>query len=353
MHALLLAAATLFGAAPALRPAPAPAPEGAEGLLLVLHKSEATLSLFDPDTGERLHTSPTGVGPHEAAVAPDGRTAVICDYGQREPGRTLTVFDCVERVVLRTVDLGEYRRPHGIEFAPDGETVLVTAEVNRALVQVDPFEGVVLAAYPTEQNASHMVAQTPDGRRAFVANIASGSISVIDLVAGELLKKLPTGAGAEGLDVTPDGRHVWVGNRSADTLSVVDAETLEVAATVPCGKFPIRVKVTRDGAHVLVSNADSGDVAVFDAKTRAELARIPMDFDAKDDTEQRLFGDRFGKSPVPVGLLMHPDGKRAFVANTQADVVTVIDLETWKIAGRIATGPEPDGMAWVPAPSSD
>ncbi len=353
MHALLLAALTLAGTpTPAPVAAPAAARAGADGgLLLVLHKRDATLSLYDPETGERLHTSPTGAGPHEAAVSPDGRTAVVCDYGpQGSPGSTLTVFDCVAREVVRTVDLGEYRRPHGIEFAPDGKSVLVTCEVNRAVVRVDPFAGEVLASYPTEQNASHMLAQAPDGARAYVANIASGSISVVDLASGELRKVLPTGAGCEAIDVTPDGRRVWVGNRAGDTLSVVDTETLEVAAEVPCAQFPIRLKITRDGRHVLVSNAASGDVAVFDAATHEELARIPMALEAQSDQEGRLFGDQFGQSPVPVGLLLHPDGKRAFVANTNADIVTVLDLATWSVADRIPTGAEPDGMAWVPAP---
>ena len=52
----------------------------------------------------------------------------------------------------------------------------------------------------------------------------------------------------------------------------------------------------------------------------------------------------------PDRILIEPSGERAWVANTNADLVTVLDLETWKVAGRIAPGREPDGMAWSPLP---
>ena len=156
---------------------------------------------------------------------------------------------------------------------------------------------------------------------------------------------MPTGEGAEGIDMTPDGREVWVVNREADTVSVVDTKTLEVAATLQVPQFPIRVKITPDGKRALVSCARSGDVAVFDVATRKEIKRISIDREAVPGSEARLFSDRFGKSPAPVGLLIAPDGKRAWVASTNADVVSVIDLDSLAVVGRLTAGKEPDGLA--------
>jgi YVTN family beta-propeller protein len=253
--------------------------------------------------------------------------------------------------VVRTVSLGEHRRPHGIEYQADGRHVVVTSETSRAILRVDVVDGEVTDVFPTEAQASHMLALSADGARAFVANIGSGSVTVIDLVEGGILAQVETGAGAEGIAVTPDGKEVWVTNRAADTISVLDAEWLEVKATIPCGEFPIRIKVTPDGQHALVSNANSGDVAVFDVAGREEISRIPMELTAVEGSDERLFGDRFGTSPVPVGILIEPGGTRAYVANTNADLVTVLDLQTWKVVARIAPGREPDGMAWSPLPA--
>jgi YVTN family beta-propeller protein len=43
---------------------------------------------------------------------------------------------------------------------------------------------------------------------------------------------------------------------------------------------------------------------------------------------------------------MQPDGSRAFVASTPDNYVSVIDLKTLEVSGKIDVGPEPDGLAW-------
>jgi YVTN family beta-propeller protein len=313
--------------------------------LVVLNKAEATASLIDLATGEVRATLPTGVGPHEVAISPDGKRALVADYGAQSPGASLTLIDLTVPKVEKTIALGEYRRPHGIQFLADGKRALVTAEENRALILVDVETGAVLRSMPTNANLSHMVAAAPDGARAFVANIGSGSISAIDVATGTLVKVVPTGAGAEGIDVTPDGKSVWVTNRAADTVSVVDTATLEVVATLPSAAFPIRAKATPDGKHVLVSNARSGDVTVFDALARKEICRIPMKA-AATDTNGKLFSDQFGASPVPIGILIEPGGLRAYVAMASADAIAIIDLEKWEVVGALKAGREPDGLGF-------
>jgi len=186
---------------------------------------------------------------------------------------------------------------------------------------------------------------TLDGKRAFVANIGSGSVTAVDLVAKTVLRDIPTGEGAEGIAITPDGRQVWVTNRGADSVSVVDAGTLAVTANIPVPKFPIRVKITPDGKRALVSCAQSGDVAVFDTGSRKLVKRVGIDREAVAGSADRLFSTQFGKSPVPVGLLIASDGKRAWVASTNADVVSEIDLATLTVVRRLTAGKEPDGLA--------
>jgi DNA-binding beta-propeller fold protein YncE len=64
------------------------------GVLLVGNKSADTLWALDTATGVRTASFDTGVGPHEIEVSPDGRLAVVSNYGDRErPGSSLTVLD--------------------------------------------------------------------------------------------------------------------------------------------------------------------------------------------------------------------------------------------------------------------
>ena len=92
-------------------------PTSLSATLLVANKSEASVSLHRLPDGKELARLPTGEGPHEVAVSPDGRFAVVTDYGTREiAGGTLTVVDVPAARVIRTIDLVPGARPHGIEW---------------------------------------------------------------------------------------------------------------------------------------------------------------------------------------------------------------------------------------------
>lgn len=327
------------GAAAAAEPA---------GTLLVLNKSDDTVSLVDLQTQAIRATLPTGDGPHEVAVSPDGKTAVVSNYGDSQhPGNTLTVIDVAGKKVVRTIELGNYSRPHGVAWL-QGDDVAVTVEASKALLVVSVTGGKVKHAIATDQVGSHMVAVSPKHRRAFTANIGSGSTTVVDLSANKRIADVATGKGAEGIAVAPDGSEVWVTNRDANTISVVDPATLKITATLQPGEIPIRVKFTPDGTRALISNARSGDVAVFDTVTKELVGRVPMQAAGEKlpRNDSRPLASQFGDGPVPVGILMPEPLSVAFVANTNADTVTVIDLGTLQIVGRLKAGREPDGLGY-------
>jgi YVTN family beta-propeller protein len=332
--------ALLFGAAVLCAPALA---SDAAGLLLVVNKSAHNVGVLDLATGKTLATIPTGHGPHEVAVSPDGSLALVTNYGERnKPGSSLTVIDVARRAAIRTIALGEHLRPHGVAFFADGRRAAITTEDSRHLLVVDARSGRIERAIETAQDASHMVALAPDARHAYVANLGSGSLTVIDLEAGKVVKQVVTGDGAEGVAVTPDGREIWVSNRAANTVSVVDAKSLDVVATLPSPGYPIRAVLTPDGRHALVSNARSAELAVFDVKARKELQRLKL---LEDD--KGMVSQLFGTGSFPVGIAVSADGRRAFVAITGGDRIAVVDTKTWTVTGYWEAGDEPDGMAVV------
>lgn len=319
--------------------------------LVVLNKAEATASLIDLDSGDVVATLPTGAGPHEAATSPDGTRVLATNYGTRdEPGDSLTLIDVATAKVIGTIEIAPYHRPHGVQWLADGHHAVVTAESNKALLVIDVDAGQVVAAIDTDQEISHMVAVTPDGTRAFVANIGSGSVTAIDLSKRNRIASIETGEGAEGIDVTPDGRQVWVTNRQADSISVIDAATLEIRRTIPAAEFPIRATITPDGRYVVVSNARSADVAVYDAASGTELHRISLQ-KGDVDVEGKLFGAQFGDSSIPIGVVVSPGSERAWVALAGSDLVAELDTDDWSVARILVAGREPDGMAYSPLPA--
>lgn len=320
------------------------------GRMIVLNKAAHTASVVDVATGKILATLKTGIGPHEVAVHPDGRFAVVADYGEAQPGSSLTVLDLNELKVVGSIDLGTPIRPHGVVFEPDGQHLWVSAETQRQVWRVSFPQGEVVSKIASEASATHMVAWAPDGR-VFTANIGSGSTSVVGPRADGslgLLAQVPTGAGAEGVCVLPNGSFVWVSNRADDSVSVIDAQTLKVVKELPCAGFPIRAEATPDGRLVLVSSATGGAVTLFDAIDQSELARIAMPFVVGEEGDAVL--GQMGASPIPIGITLHASGKLAFVANAAVDKIAVIDLLRRKVVAQLPTGRGPDGVAWVPSP---
>jgi len=312
--------------------------------LVVANKAEATASLIDLASGRVVATLPTGDGPHEVGISPDGRFALVTNYGSKDAaGQSLTLIDISSASIVKTIDLGEYRSPHGVEWLDDAR-VAVTVEKNQALIVVDVEKATVSSAIKTDQQVSHMVALDPARQRAYTSNMGSGSLTVLDLETGERIENIKTGTGAEGLTVSGKDGQIWVTNREDDTITVLDGETLAVVKTFPSKGFPIRATATTKG-QVLVTRARAGDLVIYDATSFEEIRTVPFDINSMG-SEDRLFGDRFGESSVPIGVVVDDSGERAFVAHANADVITEVNLLNGEIVRLMRAGREPDGMGF-------
>lgn len=83
----------------------------------------------------------------------------------------------------------------------------------------------------------------PATNRLFVANQTSADLTVLDTRTGELLKSIPTGAGALGVTFNSGNGLVYVANRMAGTVTVVDGASLEVLTTLGVGSRPNTIAV--------------------------------------------------------------------------------------------------------------
>ena len=316
--------------------------------LLVVRKSADALDFVDPGSGLRLASVPVGFAPHEVSVSPDGTLAVVSNYGTRDrPGSTLSVIDLVQPRELRRVDLAPHTRPHGVAwYAPD--RVAVTTEGSRHLLVVDPHAARVVSTFETGQDVSHMVAVARSARRAYVANIGSGSVTAIALDDPASARTVITGAGTEAIALRPDGAEVWLAARAEGTLVRLEAASLERRGSVLLPGIPIRVAFAPDGSKAYVTCAGSAEVVAFDGATGRELRRRKIDVPLAADAANRPFAGLAAGSPLPVGLAVAPDGRSVFVAATMADRVVQLDATTLEVLRTIEVDGEPDGLALTP-----
>jgi YVTN family beta-propeller protein len=326
-------------------------PAPSQTTLLALSKHDHTLAVIDPTTLKVLYKLPVGPDPHEVIASADGTTAYVSNYGGGSL-HTLAVLDLIHRAALPSIDLGPLHGPHGLTFV-DGK-LYFTAEGSKVIGRFDPSTTKVDWLLGTGQNRTHMIYVSPDVQHIITTNVSSATVSLIDIeplpqqgpppgpqpLAGPPPPPpanrtdwnqtiVPVGHGSEGFDLSPDHKEIWVANAQDGTISVIDYAARRVVQTIDADvRGANRLKFTPDGKHVLVSTLGGPNLVILDPATRTVINQIPIGHGA-------------------AGILIEPNGHRAFVACTPDDTIVVIDLHTLKITAHINSGPEPDGLAWA------
>jgi DNA-binding beta-propeller fold protein YncE len=307
----------------------APAVASAD-VLVIASNAESRVTLVDPATGRELARLPTGPGPHEVAVSPDGRFAYVADAGIRggAKGRTITVVDLVNRAIRTAFDLGEDYSPHDVRVSEDGTRVWVACAPAKGVLEVDTGTGEILKKYTTGREGGWMLAVSPDERTIFVAHLEVGGISIVDRASGST-RLVETPPGAIGLDVSPDGARLWFTNANTNEVGIVDPASGRLVATFDArGVGAGRVKLTPDGKTVVVVNDTTKSLEIFDATTRA-------------------FGGSIALPVEPKIVAISPDGRRAVVTSPPGDRAVLVDLVARRVTAEIASGKTPDGVGWA------
>ncbi len=140
---------------------------------------------------------------------------------------------------------------------------------------------------------------------------------------------IPVGKGPEAIDMSPDGKQIWTAHSRDGGVSIIDIASKKVIQTLDLHtKRSNRLKFTPDGKLVLISDLEAGELVILDVATRKEAKRLKL-----------------GRSPE--GILVAPDGLRAYVAVNGDNKVAIVDLKTFDVTGHLMTGTGPDGMAWA------
>lgn len=303
--------------------------------LVISNMNNTTAQLLDVRSGAVLATLPTTSVPHEVAISPNGKWAVVTDYGSQQPGSTITLIDVATAKVAKTISFAPYLRPHGAVFLNDNRTLVVTAERDSLLVLVDVEAGKITGTKKTGQLVGHMVAIPRDQKLAFVANIRAGTLSIVDLVGNAEPVVVKVGTQTEGIGVTPDGRFAWLGSNNTGKVYIVDAAMKQVVDSIQTGGMPYRIAFTPDGKTAVVTNPTSNEIRVYNTATRRSIA------------EMKLLSPSGGETG-PQGIIIAPDGSKAWVTLGTSNEVIEVSLtgERVQVGARWAVAAGPDGIAY-------
>lgn len=303
--------------------------------LMVGQKVSGTVGFYSLE-GKQLASVPVGKHPHEIALSPDGAWAYVTDNGilwmtdPGEGGNTVSVIDVRRRVRAGVIDLGKYRRPHGIDVDARTGRLVVTVENPDGLLLIDPKQKKVLRAYDVKGEAPHMVKLGAGGEWAYVSNTKSATLAAIHLATGKV-NLIAAGARPQGAALSKDGRLLYLTNSDGNSISIIDTAAKRQVGTIPTGKGPGRIALTPDGSQ-LVYNLQAGNAIGFaDPVRRVQTAVVQLE-------------------GPPLSLRLSADGETAYAGVQSLDRIFVISVKQRKIMRIIdaVKGSGPDAVVPVP-----
>jgi DNA-binding beta-propeller fold protein YncE len=206
--------------------------------------------------------------------------------------------------------------------------------------------------------------------RLFVANTVGGSLDVVDLKAGKLLKQVPGQGRIRGIAYSPETDRVFVGNGTGGVCNTFDGENYELVKTVPLGTDADNVRYNPRTGRIYVVHADT-ELSVIDSRDyslrspialpkslgafQLEAGRPRMYINAKAegvvvaiDSENDRIISRYEVAPagVPASLAVDEANHRLFVGCRKNPALVVMDSDTGRIVASVPIPGDVDDVSF-------
>ena len=307
-------------------------------------------------------------------------------YVANTAGTSISVIDTGKNKVVQ--EIKGIQVPESVAVSPDGKQLYISQWTEKVLTVVDRKTGKKIKDVPVTGH-SHDVAATRDGKWVLVCDAQNpGALDIVDAHTLELAKSIPMKTKQHDVVVTADSKYAITTAEGQPVMTVVDLQKQEVAweHTFDMGTQVAAIESNPDGSarRVFVQLNKLRGFAVVDFATHEETARITLP-DDEPAIKTSMSGHGIAVSPdgkwlwntsktydaafvyalpeiklvgrvhlpklMPPGhdplsgspnwITFTPDSKRAYIINAMDRSVSVVDVKTLQVTGRIPVGEEP------------
>jgi YVTN family beta-propeller protein len=308
------------------------------------------------------------------------------------------IFWCCWTAGLAAAATPHYPSPDDLTLSADGARLYVVCGGTDELLVVDSGSRAVRARIPVGR-VPRGVALSPNGSRVFVANSWSDSVSEVDAASLRVVRTLPAGFEPTGLAVDGRGEFLYVANRLSNDVAIIDLQSGREVRRLVAGRGASWMAASSDGSRVYVTHIypnpgafrtpPRSEITEIDTGSRTVTARLALAnvagvFHAALSRDGRLgiatqlrpknlvplahvehgwafghslalFGEAVGGKVVqmpldeiedffslPYGVVIAPDGSKAYVSASGSNEVAAIDIRRLVTA---ATGKDAPALA--------
>jgi YVTN family beta-propeller protein len=246
---------------------------------------------------------------------------------------TVSVLDLVNLRQDRVLAVGQ--EPSGVAVNPVRNEVYVvnsgSTGGNGSVSVIDAAKNQVVATIPVHRRP-YFIDVDSEGRRGYVANSGSNTVSVLDLDQRREIGVIGVGEAPGLARISPDRKSLAVTNRAGGSVSIVDPQAMRVRAVFSGCPQATDAVILPDSSKAFVACSGGHQVMAIG------LARPESADDAEHADRLLAFLD-VGKTPVQ--LAMKPDGGEIFVSNFDSDSISEIATGTNEVGGAYLVGAHP------------
>lgn len=307
----------------------------------VANTADATISVINTVTNEKIGSNiSSGVNQTGVTIKPDGTQMVTTSgFGI---GNTIKVWSLANPevpVVTHTLTASGGTALGGF-YTPDGQYFYITSEegdfsaghVTRYL-SADPTTSAAVTGF--DQNFPAYVSFKSDSSRAYVGNVVSSTMSVINVSTNTQISTFAGGGSGGGGPLMSDNIHGYSLSGGTDSARPYNVDAGTFGSAISVGSGP-RVGILNQAENnYIVSNYSSDTLSVIDTGSNT-VASSPST----------------GAGSHPFGLAFSNDFSQLYVVENALDRVSVRNPSTYAVASNITVGDSPGIITVGPTESA-
>jgi len=126
----------------------------------------------------------------------------------------------------------------GFDVSPDGKELWTANAWDGTISVIDIAAKKVTQTLDADVKGANRLKFTLDGKHVLVSTLNGANVTVLDAGGRTVIKRIPVGHGAAGIEMEPGGARAYVACTPDDYVAVIDLQSLEVQGHIDAGKQP-------------------------------------------------------------------------------------------------------------------